>query len=149
MVPDPEIGANEGSNREFEEVFDSLINDLREEILSLQLTDFGDINHLYGTTGECSENMKKEDDFSEDTRLKSLEYNGQKYIFMRSITDNMQTSLIFISVDEDSRGRKRGMLLTSFCGLLKLIGTFDYQNANSVTAKVFKVLEQYSYEEEE
>lgn len=143
------VSVNEGANTGFEEVFESLVKDLKDEVLSLQLTDFDEINHLHGTKGRCSENMRVTDDFSGDTSLKSLEYNGQKYIFMRSITDDIQPALIFISVDGDERGRKRGMLITSFCDILRLIGTFDYQTANSVTAKIFKVLEQYSCEEDE
>lgn len=140
---------NEYNNEDFDEVFDGLVKDLEGEVLSLHLTDFEDVNYLHGTKGMCSKNVRSVSDFSEDTSLKSLEYDGQKYIFMRSVTDDAQSSLVFISVGEDERGRKRGMVLTSFCGILKLIATFDYQSANNATAKIFKVLEQYTCEDDE
>lgn len=146
-------GSGEGMNKEFQEVFDSLVadlgDDLGDELLSLQLTDFEDINHLHGTEGCCSADMEAADDFSEDSVLKSVEYNGQKYIFMRAVADETQSALVFISVDGGERGRKRGMLFMPFCDILRLVATFDYQAANSVAAKVFRVLEQYSCEDEQ
>ncbi|AFM98502.1 hypothetical protein KMI_03g05820 [Encephalitozoon hellem] len=143
------IYEGKGTNMEYEEVFDSLVKDLEEDVLSLQLTNFNDVNHTHETNGKCSMSVRDLDECTENIQVKNIEYNSQKYIFMRSINDDAQPSLIFISVDGDERGRKRGMLVTSFCGILKLIATFDYQAANNVTAKIFKVLGEYSCEEEE
>lgn len=137
-----------GTNTEYEEVFGSLVEDLEHDVLSLQLTNFEDVNHVHRTKGRCSASVKDLEDYSDDTPLKSVEYNGQKYIFMRALSDDAQPALVLISVDGDERGRKRGMLLTPFCDVLKLIATFDYQAANTVAAKIFKILEQYAYEEE-
>ncbi|ADM11736.1 uncharacterized protein Eint_061310 [Encephalitozoon intestinalis ATCC 50506] len=142
------IYENRGVNTEYTDVFSSLVEDLKNDVLSLQLTNFDDVNHLYKTEGRCSMNVKDLEDYTESTQVKNIDYNGQKYIFMRAISDDAQPSLIFISVDGDERGRKRGLLVTSFCEILKMIVTFDYQVANSVTARIFKVLEEYSCEEE-
>ncbi|CAD25495.1 hypothetical protein [Encephalitozoon cuniculi GB-M1] len=143
------IYEGKGTNMEYADVFDSLVGDLKDDVLSLQLTNFDDVNHSYKSDGKCSMSVKDFDGYAENMPVKNVEYNGQKYIFMRSISDDAQPSQVFISVDGDERGRKRGMLITSFCGILRMISTFDYQIANSVTAKIFKVLGEYSCEEEE
>ncbi|KAH9411195.1 hypothetical protein HK407_07g11870 [Ordospora pajunii] len=139
---------NDG-NAEYLDIFKSLVEDIGECALSIQLTNFEDVNLLYETTGRCSLSLAYVETHNEKTWPKDIEYDGKKYIFMRSISDDSQTSLIFISVsvDSDEIGRKRGMLLTQFCGILKLIITFDYQNVNNATAKIFKVLESYTSEE--
>ncbi|KAM0672101.1 hypothetical protein CWI42_070410 [Ordospora colligata] len=134
-------------NAEYLDIFESLVEDIGECALSMQLTNFDDVNLLNGTAGKCSQSFVNAEPHDEKTWPKDIEYDGKKYIFMRPVSDDSQASLIFISVDSDDRGRKRGMLLTQFCEILKLIITFDYQNANNATAKIFKVLENYTSEE--
>lgn len=139
--------SQENENRE---EFDTLLEDLKDNVISLELKDFdGECfkHNSLGTTSEEYNTIQTLYNSETPAQIHKITYDEVKYMLLKCINvEGKKPVYIFISTEPDRANIKKGMLITAFFSYA-LIATFEHKKINNATSNIISVLDQYQVEE--
>ncbi|RVD91361.1 hypothetical protein TUBRATIS_21850 [Tubulinosema ratisbonensis] len=121
--------------QEWEEHFDELVDKLKSLLNSVEMLSTEGLNFNSGDVCSKKEERQKFIELIEknNPRDVTLFYANKRYVYIRDLENQYSKTpfFLFVSMDLDDIGIKRGMIVTEYCGFI-LVGTFN--NTNSANA---------------